>query len=639
MFIVFVPILVDVLHHIGWIKTVKILIPFFLLAVSSTLLVWVSMVAFVKRKLVLWSDGDPKVEKTLLGRPLLYPARLTHARFFPEKYHYWINYFLVGVPVGLGGRVGAVVSIESDQSDQHTPVTSPFHSFVKRIFRIPLWFRIDTSWYLHRGDGHLTLAAKLEHFLKERGENPTHYPYAYLISIPQFLWWTKSPISYWYLYSPLKELSGIIMEINNSYGEKKNAFCRLTKEDSSCYEKSKSCEAFSTVSGSGPHGDQLVQFTSSAPTAKYYKGSWEKDIFASPFEKVEGGFALRFMDPLDPAPEKGGPLHSNMTLMSTSGKPKISSRLFSVAAPIDPLLVSSWELASFLLSWSFVVPVSIGRIVVEALRIRFRGNMPYLNKPDVKKGNIPRNASETERILEPFFRLYLSHLVKTCRFPLTVIYTPAKSLHLHPMIMNSPAKIFTSAPPPTLEIQPLTPQFYTNILKYADAKTGLFTELENFPQICDPVSQRLWTSDPAMLQRLTESTTNSPNAKIVQTPSTQVPAEVPVEPASLPACKTESGLRTFMDAFTDSNCSLGMRRRYRAARTYCYLTEKFAWGSYRLAAVYEFLLHTAVLGLCWRGLWWMLCDLLVSSYENVVIMAIYLAGVRAWMALNGYFYR
>jgi hypothetical protein len=193
------------------------------------------------------------------------------------------------------------------------------------------------------------------------------------------------------------------MEINNSYGEKKNAFCRLTKEDSSSYGKAKTCEVFSTVSGSGPHSDQPVRFTSSAPTAKYYKGTWEKDIFASPFEKVEGGFALRFMDPLDPAPEKGGPLHSNMTLMSTSGKPKISSRLFSVAAPIDPLLVSSREMASFLLSWSFVVPVSIGRIVVEALRIRLRGNMPYLNKPDVKKGNIPRDASETERSSHIFF--------------------------------------------------------------------------------------------------------------------------------------------------------------------------------------------------------------------------------------------
>ncbi|KAJ5489902.1 hypothetical protein N7453_010727 [Penicillium expansum] len=613
MFIVLFPILVDAIHQIGWAKSIKIFMPFFLLAVISTLLAWVSMVAFLRRKLVLWSNEDPKAENTLLGRPQLYPARLTHARFFPEKYHYWINYFLVGVPVGLRGRVGTVVSIESDQQ---TSVTNPFYSFVKRIFRIPFWFRIDTSWYLHRGDGHLTLAAKLEHFLKERGEDPKQYPYAYLISIPQFLWWTKSPISYWYLYSPLKELN------------------------SSSYEKVKTCEVFSTALGKGPDGDQLIRFTSSAPTAKYYKGSWEKDIFASPFEKVEGGFALRFMDPLDPAPEKGGPLHSNMTLISTSGKPKISSRFFSVAPPIDPLETSSWELVSFLLSWSFVVPVSIGRIVVEALRIRFRGNMPYLNKPDVKKGNIPRNASETERGLEPFFRLYLSHLVKTCRFPLEVIYTPAKSLHLHPMSMRSPVKTFTSAPPPTLLIQPLTPQFYTNILKYPDAKTGAISEMENVPQACDPESQRLWASDPAMLQRLIESAIDSPNTEIAQVRSASVPAELPIHPAKLPPWQTKSGVRSFMDTFTYSNCPSGMRRRYRAARIYCYLTEKFAWGSYSLAAVNEFLLRTVVLGLYWRGLWWMLCDIPVSSYENVVIVSgVYFVGVRAWTALSGYFYR
>ena len=192
------------------------------------------------------------------------------------------------------------------------------------------------------------------------------------------------------------------MEINNSYGEKKNAFCRLTREDTSLFDKEKSCENISIASARGPKGIQSIRFTSSIPTAKYYKGTWQKDIFASPFEKVEGSFSLRFMDPLDPAPEKGGPLHSNMTLMSTSGKPKISSRLFSCGPPLDPLLASSWEMATFLLSWSFVIPVSIGRIVVEALRIRFRGNMPYLNKPDVKRNNIPRNASETERCFSCF---------------------------------------------------------------------------------------------------------------------------------------------------------------------------------------------------------------------------------------------
>lgn len=187
------------------------------------------------------------------------------------------------------------------------------------------------------------------------------------------------------------------MEINNSYGEKKNAFCRLAREENSCFDKVKCSQLVSTSVGRGLRGIETVQFMSSAPTAKYYKGSWDKDIFASPFEKVEGWFNLRFMDPLDPSPEKGGPLHSNMTLMSIQGKPKVSSRVFSCGPPLDPLSASSWELAMFLLSWSFVIPASIGRIVVEALRIRFRGNMPYLNKPEVKRNNIPRRASKPER--------------------------------------------------------------------------------------------------------------------------------------------------------------------------------------------------------------------------------------------------
>lgn len=198
------------------------------------------------------------------------------------------------------------------------------------------------------------------------------------------------------------------MEINNSYGEKKNAFTRLVREESSSFDIEKSSQTLSTMAARGDRGTQSIRFVSSAPTAKYYKGSWGKDIFASPFEKVEGWFNLRFMDPLDPCPEKGGPLHSNMTLMSVEGRAKLSSRLFSSSPPLDPLMVAPWKLAIFLLKWSFVIPASIGRIVVEALRIRFRGKMPYLHKPDVKKNNIPRNASKPERYV-------LWHLFPTYR--------------------------------------------------------------------------------------------------------------------------------------------------------------------------------------------------------------------------------
>ncbi|KAJ5606800.1 hypothetical protein N7537_003419 [Penicillium hordei] len=614
LFYIIFPLSIEILHHIGWFKALKNVLTPFAGGVGCALLAWVSVVAYVQRNLILWPEEDSEIERTLLGRPLLFPARLTHSRMFPEKYNYWINYFLVGIPVGLRGRVGSVISIDSGEPGPSSPPKSSLRSFVNMMFGKLLWFTVDTDLYLHRGDGHLGL-----------GEDPRQYPYAYIVSIPRFLWWTKSPISYWYLYSPSKELSAIIMEINNSFGEKKNAFTRLTPEDSSSFEKAKSCEVISTASGTGPNGTQSVRFMSSAPTAKYYKGSWKKDIFASPFEKVEGSFALRFVDPLDPAPDKGGPLHTNMTLITSSGKPKITSRLFSTAPPLDPLLAPSWEVLIFLLRWSFTIPISLGRIVVEALRIRFRGNLPYLNKPEVKRNNIPRNASEAESALEPVFQLYLSHLVDACSFPLTMIYIPAKSLHLHPVSMRSPIKTPTSAPRPTLTIQPLTPQFYTNILKYTDASLGFTTEIEHLPQVCDPVSQRLWTSDAALLQKLIACAGTFPTSE---------------EARSVFPWRRESAPKTFMDIFTESNLSVGMCRRYRAAKMHCYLTENLAWGSYKVAAVYTFFLRLALMWIIPKGLGWMLygTTAVVKPEHFLVVSSIIFLGVRMWATLSDWIY-
>ncbi|KAJ5631947.1 hypothetical protein N7490_008286 [Penicillium lividum] len=613
------PLFVEVSQRVGWIKTLGLLISISFGIIGLALLAWVSMVAYFQRKLIFQSQENPEIEKTLLGRPLLFPSRLTHSRMFPEKYTYWINYFLVGIPVGLRGRVGAVLSIDSDESQQNSS------DIISRVFKMLLWFRVDTNLYLHGGDGHLGLAKKLEIFLKEQGEDPSQFPYAYIVGIPRFLWWTKSPISYWYLYSPSKELCGIIMEINNSYGEKKNAFTRLYPEESSVFEKAKKSETISVVSGRGPEGTQSTRFISSAPGAKYYKGSWDKDIFASPFEKVEGWFSLRFVDPLDPSPAKGGPLHSNMTLMSTAGKPKISSRLYSCAPPLDPLLASSWEVVIFLLNWSFTVPLSIGRIVVEALRIRFRGNLPYLNKPDVKPNNIPRKASKTEKTLEPFFRLYLSRLIDACPFPLTVIYIPAKSMQITPITMHSPIKTLTSAPRPTLTIQPLTPKFYTNILKYNCAVSAFMAEMQSEPQICDPISQRLWASDHELFQSLIKSAQPPPVSKISRSVSV------------LPWQRSTG--RTFMDEFSEKNFPVGMYRRYRAAWIHCCLTERFAWGSYNAAAVHAFFLRLAFMWVIFRALVWNMYGSSALGLEHVVMASgIEFLGVRWWAILSDWFF-
>lgn len=114
LFFVLLPISMEISHHIGWLNTLKTILPFSVAVIGGILLAWLSVVAYVQRKLILWSKEDSGIEKTFLGRPLLFPARLTHSRMFPEKYNYWINYFLVGIPVGLRGRVGTVMSIDSD---------------------------------------------------------------------------------------------------------------------------------------------------------------------------------------------------------------------------------------------------------------------------------------------------------------------------------------------------------------------------------------------------------------------------------------------------------------------------------------------------------------------------------------------
>ncbi|KAJ5385708.1 hypothetical protein N7509_008249 [Penicillium cosmopolitanum] len=608
---------VDFLNTVGWLRVFRVFMPISLLVVATIVLIWAFIVAYARRKLILFCQDDPTQEKFFFRK-----TSLTHARMFPERYNYGINYFLVGTPVGLRARVGALMTIDSDRSDQQSPATY-FQNFTQQLFRKFAWFGIDTSQYLHRGDGHMSLTQKLEIFLKERGEDISNYPYAYLIGIPQFCWWTKSPISYWYLYSSSKELSAIIMEINNSYGEKKNAFCRLIREENFCFEKKKTSQIISTALGTGDAGIQAVRFVSSAPNAKYYKGSWDKDIFASPFEKVEGWFNLRFMDPLDPSPEKGGPLHSNMTLMSIEGKPKVSSRLFSCSPPFDPLSASSWGLTKFLLSWSFVIPASIGRIVVEALRIRFRGNMLYLNKPDVKKNNIPRKASKPERVLETFFRMYLSSMVNQCQIPLEVVYTPAKSLGLQPISMHSPVKTLTLAPPPVLMIQPLTPKFYTNILKYPDAQSGFAAELESDPQISDPISQRIWISDLVLLQRLIGPKLMT-NTRREYSPS-----------ASYFSWPNNLGCGSFMDDFTDDQCSKTMRKTYRVAKIQCYLTEKFAWGSYRIAGFYWLILCAIFMRLVWKGLWSVQCNWAMGRFPDVfMVSSICLLLLQAFRGLD-----
>ncbi|GAB1217858.1 hypothetical protein ATERTT37_007101 [Aspergillus terreus] len=395
---------------------------------------------------------------------------------------------MVGVPVGLRGRIGNLLSIDNLPAWEHS--------------REKCWFTIDPTYYLDPGSGDRSLEEKLHIFLQSQGENPQEFPYAYLISVPRFLWWQKSAISYWYLYSSERKLTAMIMEINNSFYEKRNFFFRLTGDDIAVDSPQPQASTI-TATAKDTKERVSVHFHSSASQSKHYKGSWEKLIFGSPFEKVGGSMTAKFVDPM-----LGPSLQSNLSSNTPDGQVKVTSRLASWGEPVDPLLSDSWSIASFVARWTHVGALSAPRIVKEALRIRFRGNLKYLQRPEVRADSVPRKQTKVERTMELFFREYLSQLTAHCQFPISIKYTPPKRLHFEPITFHSPMTP-TSSPRPVLTITPLTPRFYTSFPEHPSAAEAFSAETAASPTDADPNSRRLEVSDNSLLDQVLSTAAHS----------------------------------------------------------------------------------------------------------------------------------
>lgn len=111
---------------------------------------------------------------------LLLPARTTHQRLFPRKHGFGYSYLYVGVPVGLSGKVGPALSVDSVQGGGGKG-----------------WFEVRGADYLHRGPG--GLEAKLDRFLRSQGREKglAEWEGAYLVTAPRFAGYAFNPVSFW----------------------------------------------------------------------------------------------------------------------------------------------------------------------------------------------------------------------------------------------------------------------------------------------------------------------------------------------------------------------------------------------------------------------------------------------------------
>jgi hypothetical protein len=282
-----------------------------------------------------------------------------------------------------------------------------------------------------------------------QGIDPEQYAYAYLLTAARFLGYASNPLSVWYLYSASKELKALILEVNNTFDERRIYFLKPSFSDLSTNRLSK-------------------------PTR--YTGTWSKDFYVSVFNSRAGSYSLAAYDPFFPHMSGAGPINTTVTLSSPEGRAKLIARIYSAGDALDPAAMSVWQKTVFLASWWWVGLATFPRTIKEALVILFRRKLPWVFRPEPRKATIARHADATELCIETLFRSYLRSVVENSDESLKVRYIPAGLLDVSEEVMISPSAQLAQGNVHDLEIRVLTPIFYSRVVQYPDFLDGILSE-------------------------------------------------------------------------------------------------------------------------------------------------------------------
>lgn len=219
-----------------------------------------------------------------------------------------------------------------------------------------------------------------------QGESIDPYPNAYLVTAPRFLGYSFNPVSFWYLYSKEMQLKAMILEVNNTFDERRMYLLKGNNE---------TLEASSTVVEALQVEEKISRSPVSNGTGKF-TDAWMKDFHVSPFNSRKGSYALSAYDPFSPQSQTR-PINNTITLSSSKGHPKLVARVFSTEPVIDPASMSIRSKIRFLASWWWVGFVTSPRIVREAGKLFFRRKLHVWYRPEVLKDSIGRKETESER--------------------------------------------------------------------------------------------------------------------------------------------------------------------------------------------------------------------------------------------------
>lgn len=392
----------------------------------------------------------------LFNCPLIFRSRTTHSRLFPKKHSFSYSYLVVAIPVGFQGVCGDLLSVDVKEGRR--------------------WLHVQASDHLERSKSHSNLRSKLSSYLQSQGVGDNEWSYAYLVTAPRVLGYSFNPASFWYIYNDKNVLNKMIIEVNNTFDERRlyllDAAAQSSKDDR--FDDPASADA-----------DEKA----------WFKDTWTKDFHVSPFNSRKGSYTLAAEDPFGGARTLPGPINTTIVLKSSKEHGKIVARLFSEGPPINPTDLPLLGAARFFASWWWVGFVTFPRILKEAWKLFFTRGLHVWFRPEVQATSIGRTATATEIALEEYFRKYITSTVEQHPDPIRLTYHPHQGDAIKIFSKPDPARLKDCQ---GLEIKVLTPAFYSRFIHYSHTS-------EAFDRECfftDEKNCTVWTSSPEMLATL-----------------------------------------------------------------------------------------------------------------------------------------
>ncbi|KAM3476991.1 hypothetical protein MY8738_006685 [Beauveria namnaoensis] len=505
------------------------------------------------------------------------PSRTTHTRFFPKKHSFAYSYLTVGIPVGLRAEINGILSIDLPSER----AVRGWWTWLKS----PL-YEVDGASHLARGRDEGGLREKLNKFLVSKSVDPSDYPHAFLVTAPKFLGYSFNPVSFWYLYSPDKVMSAMILEVNNTFDERRPYL------------------VFRDFDQETKHIQSLDPRPSTDNTASRFSASFEKDFHVSPFNSRKGSYSVLAKDPLGPGLATFRGLDVTINLRSSKGHPKLVARLVHQTPVIDVAEMTALQKVLFIGRWFWIGFATFPRIVKEAAILFFRRSLHVWFRPEPLLQSLGRHATTTERRLEAVFCDYLRYRVEQSPESLRVCYIPSgisASTTEYVFASKAAATATTTSPACDVEIRVLTPVFYARFVHYAHDFEGLFNELAESCTVAvdkPDMLPHIFLKKDALPLRASSLAEYAAVRLIQALRCTPEPIRRPMTSAEdslggQASTRKPVDIRGFrispMDAYVLEHGSDSLKSMYRSTVSRLFLADRFFLGSLELLSAVEFM--------------------------------------------------